>query len=100
METCQVEEVDCVKNLKKLQLLKDKVNSNIIIIECCILLMTEEQGYIFFKRPVFYSPDGRTLLLKLEISLSFDKKYFARKSLSFRNIFAILIRLNQKCLKT
>ena len=38
-------------------------------------------------------------LLKLEISLSFDKKYFARKSLSFRNIFAILIRLNQKRLK-
>ena len=38
-------------------------------------------------------------LLKLGISLSFDKKYFARKSLSFRNIFAILIRLNQKCLK-
>ena len=33
-------------------------------------------------------------LLKLGISLSFDKKYFARKSLSFRNIFAILIRLN------
>ena len=32
-------------------------------------------------------------LLKLEISLSFDKKYFARKSLSFRNIFAISIRL-------
>ena len=31
--------------------------------------------------------------LKLEISLSFDKKYFARKSLSFRNIFAISIRL-------
>ena len=32
-------------------------------------------------------------LLKLGISLSFDKKYFARKSLSFRNIFAISIRL-------
>ena len=32
-------------------------------------------------------------VLKLEISLSFDKKYFARKSLSFRNIFAISIRL-------
>ena len=39
------------------------------------------------------------MMLKLGISLSFDKKYFARKSLSFRNIFAILIRLNQKCLK-
>ena len=38
-------------------------------------------------------------VLKLGISLGFDKKYFARKSLSFRNIFAILIRLNQKCLK-
>ena len=33
-------------------------------------------------------------VLKLGISLSFDKKYFARKSLSFRNIFAILIRIN------
>ena len=40
-----------------------------------------------------------TPLLKLEISLSFDKKYFARKSLSFRNIFAILISSPQKMLK-
>ena len=38
-------------------------------------------------------------VLKLGISLGFDKKYFARKSLSFRNVFAILIRLNQKRLK-
>ena len=34
-----------------------------------------------------------TDVLKLEISLGFDKKYFARRSLSFRNIFAISIRL-------
>ena len=38
-------------------------------------------------------------LLKLGISLGFDKKYFARKSLSFHNIFAILIRLNSEMLK-
>ena len=46
--------------------------------------------YKFFgvKLPWFWG------LLKLGISLSFDKKYFAKKSLSFRNIFAILIRLN------
>ena len=49
---------------------------------------------------VFPSQDVRIKqVLKLGISLGFDKKYFARKSLSFRNIFAILIRLNQKCLK-
>ena len=34
-----------------------------------------------------------------KISLGFDKKYFARKSLSFRNIFAILISSHSKMLK-
>ena len=38
-------------------------------------------------------------VLKLEISLSFDKIYFARKSLSFRNIFAILISSQLEMLK-
>ena len=58
-------------------------------------------GTIFFVNQLnFWGQTTLVLgLLKLEISLSFDKKYFARKSLSFRNIFAILIRLNQKCLK-
>ena len=68
----------------------------------------EEEETLIGKRTVFFANQlnfwGQTTLvlglLKLEISLSFDKKYFARKSLSFRNIFAILIRLNQKCLKT
>ena len=59
-------------------------------------------GTVFFANQLnFWGQTTLVLgLLKLEISLSFDKKYFARKSLSFRNIFAILIRLNQKCLKT
>ena len=58
-------------------------------------------GTVFFANQLnFWGQTTLVLgLLKLEISLSFDKKYFARKSLSFRNIFAILIRLNQKCLK-
>ena len=59
-------------------------------------------GTVFFANQLnFWGQTTLVLgLLKLEISLSFDKKYFARKSLSFRNIFAILIRLIQKCLKT
>ena len=48
----------------------------------------------FAKQQIFWGQTTLVLgLLKLEISLSFDKKYFARKSLSFRNIFAISIRL-------
>ena len=59
-----------------------------------------ENGTVFFVNQLNYGVKLLWVgLLKLEISLSFDKKYFARKSLSFRNIFAILIRLNQKCLK-
>ena len=59
-------------------------------------------GTVFFANQLnFWGQTTLVLgLLKLEISLSFDKKYFARKSLSFRNIFAISIRLIQKCLKT
>ena len=59
-----------------------------------------ENGTVFFVNQLNFGVKLPWVgLLKLEISLSFDKKYFARKSLSFRNIFAILIRLNQKCLK-
>ena len=59
-----------------------------------------ENGTVFFVNQLNFGVKLPWVgLLKLEISLSFDKKYFARKSLSFRNIFAILICLNQKCLK-
>ena len=59
-----------------------------------------ENGTVFFVNQLNFGVKLPWVgLLKLEISLSFDKKYFARKSLSFRNIFAILIRINQKCLK-
>ena len=59
-------------------------------------------GTVFFANQLnFWGQTTLVLgLLKLEISLSFDKKYFARKSLSFRNIFDILFRLIQECLKT
>ena len=54
-----------------------------------------ENGTVFFVNQLNFGVKLPWVgLLKLEISLSFDKKYFARKSLSFRNIFAILIRLN------
>ena len=60
-----------------------------------------ENGTVFFVNQLNFGVKLPWVgLLKLEISLSFDKKYFARKSLSFRNIFAISIRLIQKCLKT
>ena len=53
-----------------------------------------ENGTVFFVNQLNYGVKLPWVgLLKLEISLSFDKKYFARKSLSFRNIFAISIRL-------
>ena len=53
-----------------------------------------ENGTVFFVNQLNFGVKLPWVgLLKLEISLSFDKKYFARKSLSFRNIFAISIRL-------
>ena len=53
-----------------------------------------ENGTVFFVNQLKFGVKLPWVgLLKLEISLSFDKKYFARKSLSFRNIFAISIRL-------
>ena len=53
-----------------------------------------ENGTVFFVNQLNFGVKLPWVgLLKLEISLSFDKKYFARRSLSFRNIFAISIRL-------
>ena len=53
-----------------------------------------ENGTVFFVNQLNFGVKLPWVgLLKLEISLRFDKKYFARKSLSFRNIFAISIRL-------
>ena len=53
----------------------------------------EKEATEYFEKHISSIEGMNTEVLKLEISLSFDKKYFARKSLSFRNIFAISIRL-------
>ena len=59
-----------------------------------------ENGTVFFANQLRF---GVKLLwvwtVEIRISLSFDKKYFARRSLSFRNIFAILISSQLEMLK-